>query len=81
MLGDFNYWFRRGLEFFAPGNFTDSEVKTALIHCYEQICEKRYNSGTLFCPLDLDDVGAVILSYIAYFTKKKQNIPVLLFSK
>ena len=51
MLGDFNYWFRRGLEFFVPGNFTDSEVKTALIHCYEQICEKRYNSGRCFVRL------------------------------
>ena len=68
MLNDFSSWFRSGLEYIMPFGFTDSEFKSALVNCYDGLCSNKYNSGRLMCPLNLDDVGAVILSYIAYFT-------------
>ena len=33
----------------------------------------KYQSGKLACPLKLDDVGAVIISYIAYFTMEENQ--------
>ena len=68
MLGDFNAWFRNGLETILPFGFTDSEFKEALNNCYTAICYNKYQKNKLTCPLKLDDVGAVIISYIAYFT-------------
>jgi hypothetical protein len=68
MLSDFNSFFRSGLEWFLPVNFTDNDFSEALKNCYEAICFNKYQSGKLLCPLNLDDVGAVIISYIAYFT-------------
>jgi hypothetical protein len=35
MLGDFNAWFRSGLEAVIPGGYTDKDLKEALQNCYE----------------------------------------------
>jgi len=67
MLNDFNAWFRSSLESIIPFGFTDAEFKTALSNCYTALCHNKYQEGRLSCPLKLDDVGAVIISYIAYF--------------
>ena len=68
MLNDFGAWFRTGLEKIIPFGFTDKEFKEALSDCYKSLCYNKYQVGILRCPLKLDDVGAVIISYIAYFT-------------
>jgi len=68
MLGDLNTWLRSGLEYILPGGWSDTDFKEALSNCYTAICYNKYHSGKMFCPLKLDDVGAVIISYIAYFT-------------
>jgi hypothetical protein len=51
-----------------PGGWTDNDLKEALNNCYDALCHNKYQSGKLACPLKLDDVGAVIISYIAYFS-------------
>ena len=68
MLGDFDAWFRSGLETVIPFGFTDAEFKEALNNCYTALCHNKYQKGKLGCPIKLDDVGAVIIAYIAYFT-------------
>jgi hypothetical protein len=68
MLHDFNAWFRTGLETVLPFGFTDAEFKEALSNGYAALCHNKYQVGKLKCPLKLDDVGAVIIAYIAYFT-------------
>jgi hypothetical protein len=73
MLGDFGSWFRSGLESLLPGGYTDNDLKEALGNCYEALCYNKYQSGKLACPLKLDDVGAVIISYIAYFTMEENQ--------
>jgi len=73
MLGDFNAWFRSGLESIIPGGYTDDDLKIALNNCYKALCHNKYQKGKLACPLKLDDVGAVIISYIAYFTMEENK--------
>jgi hypothetical protein len=73
MLGDFDAWFRSGLEAIIPFGFTDAEFKTALNNCYIGLCYNKYQKGKLRCPLKLDDVGVVIIAYIAYFTMEKNK--------
>ena len=68
MLNDLNAWIRNGLESIIPNGWSDNDFKEALTNCYEAICYNEHQSGKLLCPLKLDDVGAVIISYIAYFT-------------
>ena len=68
MLNDFNSWFRSNLELILPINYTDDDLKEALANCYDALCYNKYQSNKLMCPLKLDDVGAVIISYISYFT-------------
>ena len=68
MLNDLNAWVRNGLENILPGGYTDGDLKEALLNCYEALCYNKEQSGKLFCSLKLDDVGAVIISYISFFT-------------
>ena len=73
MLGDLNAVIRTGLENIIPFGYTDADLKEALTNCYEAICYNKYKSRKLACPLKLDDVGAVIISYIAYFTMEENQ--------
>ena len=73
MLDDLNAVIRTGLENIIPFGYTDGDLKEALTNCYEAICYNKYKSGKLACPLKLDDVGAVIISYIAFFTMEKNK--------
>ena len=68
MLNDIGSWFRIGLESTLPINYTDADLKEALANCYDALCYNKYQSNKLMCPLKLDDVVAVIISYISYFT-------------
>jgi hypothetical protein len=56
-----------------PGGYTDVSLREALLNCYEALCYNKYKSGKLGCPLKLDDVFAVIISYIAYFTMEENK--------
>ena len=73
MLEDINAWLRNGLELILPGGYTDVDLKLSLTNCYKALCNNKYDRGILSCPLKLDDVGAVIISYIAFFVMEENK--------
>jgi len=68
MLEDLNAWARMGAEYLIPFGLTDKDWVEALTLCYDGLCENKYKSGRLLCPLELDEVGGVLFSYITYFS-------------